>query len=169
MRRLRRFYWQHIRRYRWEMCSCGRPVGLVWTADDTLFEQINGSPYGCLCIPCFDAMCTARDVYLRWVPRPLMGSEANVQRVPPPPGISEEEWRTMPVGLKATSSRAVLEDAPEESRWTACLSSVGSAVISRRSRTAEASSSGAATSSATGPANAHKRHTRSSSYRPDGL
>lgn len=66
--RLRRFYWQHIRHYRLEMCSCGRPVAQVWTATDTLFEQINGSPYGCMCIACFDAECQRRGLNLRWIP-----------------------------------------------------------------------------------------------------
>lgn len=69
--RLRRFYWQRIRRYSLELCHRGRPVGQVWSADEYLFKKINGSPYGCWCIRCFDAECKRRGLHLRWKPRPL--------------------------------------------------------------------------------------------------
>ena len=72
MRRLRRFYWRHIRRHRYEIChECGRPVFIVWSADDALFAHIHGSPWGIRCVPCFDAEAIEQGIYLRWTPGPL--------------------------------------------------------------------------------------------------
>lgn len=50
--RVRRFYWRHIRRYRYEICGrpnhphamirrgCGRPVGVVWRATSGVWNYV---------------------------------------------------------------------------------------------------------------------------------
>jgi len=50
--RTRRFYWKHVRRYRYEICGrpnhphdtimrgCGRPVGVVWRAPTGVWNYI---------------------------------------------------------------------------------------------------------------------------------
>ena len=50
--RIRRFYWKHIRRYRYEICGrpdhpyeairrgCGRPVGVVWRAPSGVWNYV---------------------------------------------------------------------------------------------------------------------------------
>lgn len=70
MSRLRRFYWQRIRRYRSEICrDCGRPVRVVWTAPNDAWKRVWGDEGSILCIPCFDARYEAKyGVLLRWVP-----------------------------------------------------------------------------------------------------
>lgn len=92
MRVLRRFYWKHVRRYRYEICGSTtplsegravvrqygyrRPVGLVWTAPTGLWDRIvdpdekmtGEGAGGILCIHCFNRASEDRDTYLRWVP-----------------------------------------------------------------------------------------------------
>jgi hypothetical protein len=74
MARLRRFYWQRIRRHDSEIChSCGRPVGLVWWCfDPGLWERVTGNrangqepASGLRCIPCFDR--EAREAGAGWI------------------------------------------------------------------------------------------------------
>lgn len=99
--RLRRFYWRHVRRYRYEICwragtrrGCGRPVGVVWRAPSgiwnyvvagqqqtvyTVREGAAGGPVeeraeglgGILCLQCFDDLAQECGVPLRWESRPL--------------------------------------------------------------------------------------------------
>ena len=93
MTRLRRFYWRHIRRHRYEICrTCGRPVGLVWHAREGLWNYvIAGQTHttyqmrhvyckwaeraegvgGIRCIPCFDREARERSITLKWEPSPL--------------------------------------------------------------------------------------------------
>ena len=68
--RLRAAYWFLLKCYEYEVCqSCGRPVGLVWTAPDDLWrELVSEDGGGIRCIPCFDALSPDS---LRWVPRAL--------------------------------------------------------------------------------------------------
>lgn len=55
-----------------ERCGqCFKPIGVVWAAEHALFNEVNGSPNGMWCIPCFDAECEKRGVLLRWVPEQL--------------------------------------------------------------------------------------------------
>lgn len=71
---LRRWWWRHVRRYDSELCSCGRPVRVVWHADDVLWAEIHGDP-GVLCVECFDRRCAARGVILTWEPRELVRAD----------------------------------------------------------------------------------------------
>ena len=68
-----RGFWHHVvRGYRYEICGeCGRPVGLVWLADDQLWLDVMGHEGGMMCIPCFDAELESRDVFVSW--RPTLG------------------------------------------------------------------------------------------------
>jgi hypothetical protein len=67
--RLRRFWWQRVRRYRYEMCQrCGRPVRVVWTASDNLWNVIESGPDGIRCVECFDRDCAEQGRALRWRP-----------------------------------------------------------------------------------------------------
>lgn len=91
MRRIRRFYWIFIRRYRYEICGeccggpaqetihrygCGRPVRLVWTAETEywhlmvtgrlLFAGRTEGAGGVLCIDCFDKLCRDRGTIRFW-------------------------------------------------------------------------------------------------------
>ena len=55
-----------------EVCDrCGDDVGLVWTADDFLWDTVVGQPYGILCIRCFDRRARALGHFLRWRPEIL--------------------------------------------------------------------------------------------------
>lgn len=52
-----------------ERCGqCGEPVEQVWTADDALWVAVTGSPYGCLCIRCFDLRACEKGYFIRWNP-----------------------------------------------------------------------------------------------------
>lgn len=81
MRRLRRFYWKRIRRYRYEMCQrCGRPVGKScpswWSADDALWLEVEGGQgEGIRCIPCFTDDARAKGVSIFW--RPVVEARLN--------------------------------------------------------------------------------------------
>ena len=71
-RNFRRWYWRTIRRYNSEICyDCGKPVEVVWTAANELWNKIIGGPAGILCIRCFDDRCRDEGKYLRWVPEDL--------------------------------------------------------------------------------------------------
>jgi hypothetical protein len=65
-----RAFWHHaIRGYRYEICGeCGRPVDVVWTADDELWLEVVGQPGGLLCIPCFDTKVERSGLFLCWTP-----------------------------------------------------------------------------------------------------
>lgn len=68
--RLRYWWHRYVRRYRYEICrACGRPVGLVWTTEDALWNDVVGGPHGIRCIPCFDAELEHRGLFVRWVPK----------------------------------------------------------------------------------------------------
>lgn len=93
MRRLRRFYWKRVRRYRYEICGsvvrgtegeatvrrygCGRPVGLCWRAETGFWHRmVTGRPLaqgavegagGILCVSCFDRLCSDRGETRMWV------------------------------------------------------------------------------------------------------
>lgn len=93
--RVRRFYWKHVRGYRYEVCGsvprsspaypvisrggCGRPVGLVWHATTATWDAVvaPGAPSttegagGILCIHCFDRLAYASGKSLLWRPGPL--------------------------------------------------------------------------------------------------
>lgn len=81
-RAVRRFYWRHVRRHRYEIChSCGRPVHGTcpnwWRADDALWLQVVGAPEGLRCIQCFTDEADAKGLLLYWEPkvepRPVVG------------------------------------------------------------------------------------------------
>lgn len=74
----RRWFWQRIRRYRYEMCgSCGRPVGhhhrfgneplTWWRAPDDLWNAIEGGAGGLRCPQCFTRDCDNAGVPIHWV------------------------------------------------------------------------------------------------------
>lgn len=55
--RIRRWYWKHVRRYRYEICGrpdhphgairrgCGRPVGVVWRAPTGIWNYVVAGQY----------------------------------------------------------------------------------------------------------------------------
>ncbi len=65
-----RAFWRRvIRGYVYEICGkCGRPVGLVWSAPDATWLEINGQKGGVRCIPCFNLALEATGVQVSWVP-----------------------------------------------------------------------------------------------------
>jgi hypothetical protein len=73
----RRWFWKHIRRYRYEICSaCGKPVGhrhrfgnepiTWWHAPDYLWRLIEGGPGGLRCPQCFTRDCENSGVPICW-------------------------------------------------------------------------------------------------------
>lgn len=52
--------------------DCGKAVGLIWTAPDSMWAEVTGRPDGggLLCIKCFDERAEAMGLLLRWVPQP---------------------------------------------------------------------------------------------------
>lgn len=76
--RLRALYWIVLRRWDAEICSCGRPVRLVWWChDDFLWEKVTGkakpvgsreSAAGILCIQCFDIAAKEVCPWIEWAP-----------------------------------------------------------------------------------------------------
>lgn len=70
--RLRRLWWQRVRRYEYEICECcGRPAsrGLgdtYWFAPDHLWNEVHGSPNGIRCPRCFDKAARSKGIYLGW-------------------------------------------------------------------------------------------------------
>ena len=51
-----------------EVCKeCGRSY-LLWIAPSELFEAVNGSRVGCLCLDCFTIKAAAKDINIIWVP-----------------------------------------------------------------------------------------------------
>jgi hypothetical protein len=68
--RARRWLWRHVRRYDGEIChSCGKPVHLVWWADEALWEEIVGGPGGIRCVLCFSRECWDRRISVAWRPK----------------------------------------------------------------------------------------------------
>ena len=52
-----------------EFChTCGRDVGVVWTAPDALWEDLVGDPGGVLCVDCFDELAAGAGLFVRWIP-----------------------------------------------------------------------------------------------------
>ena len=50
--------------------DCGKAVGLVWTAPDSMWADVTGNDGGgLLCIRCFDDRATAQGRLIRWVPQ----------------------------------------------------------------------------------------------------
>jgi hypothetical protein len=71
--RLRALWTYLVRGYRYEICErCGRPVGLVWHADDELWATVSGHDdgSGILCPACFDAAAERLGRFVRWEARP---------------------------------------------------------------------------------------------------
>lgn len=69
---LRALWWFGVRAYRFEICfSCGRPVGLVWAADDQIWLDVFENRGGICCIGCFDRrFAQETGVILHWKPTP---------------------------------------------------------------------------------------------------
>lgn len=67
--RARGFWHYVVRGHRCEICGgCGRPVGLVWMADDALWLEVMGSRYGVRCVRCFDAAADQLGITVYWHP-----------------------------------------------------------------------------------------------------
>lgn len=71
--RLRRFYWQRIRRYEFEVCGeCGKPASLAlgdtyWTAPNSLWNEVHGSPNGIRCPRCFTKAAAEQGRHVAWL------------------------------------------------------------------------------------------------------
>jgi hypothetical protein len=66
-------FWHYVcRGYDAETCGeCGRPVGLVWSADDAVWVDLMGGGGGIRCVPCFDRQLVGQGHFVRW--RPELG------------------------------------------------------------------------------------------------
>ena len=70
-----------------EFCGkCGKHQPLVWTADDDLWNELNGGPNGVLCPECFDKEADRRGIFLRWKPH----VEFRTPAVTPTPAAPEQ-------------------------------------------------------------------------------
>lgn len=73
MRRLRRWYWQHVRRYRGEICDrCGRPVArgigwqTYWGASDITWRRVMGDTSKIVCPACFTRQGRRSGYPVKW-------------------------------------------------------------------------------------------------------
>ena len=70
---LRGLYWTFVRRYAYEVCTCGRRVGVgigghSWWAPDALWLKVMPSHSGVLCPSCFTERAEAKGLWLYWAP-----------------------------------------------------------------------------------------------------
>ena len=83
---LRGLWWTFVRRYAYELCTCGRPVSRwtnYWSAENSLWADVMGrpgwqeemgehaylGPPGTRCPRCFTELAAAKDISLYWEPK----------------------------------------------------------------------------------------------------
>lgn len=77
MRRLRKFYWQRIRRHDGEICQrCGdagwhRLGRTYWFAPNALWNLVMGGEAGVLCPRCFTIACELAGIAIGWTCGPV--------------------------------------------------------------------------------------------------